>query len=41
MPDALDPRRRDRGIEAPALPPAVPRKLCTDCGLSRTADPGR
>ncbi|WP_373488190.1 coenzyme F420 hydrogenase/dehydrogenase beta subunit N-terminal domain-containing protein, partial [Blastomonas sp.] len=21
--------------------PAVPRKLCTDCGISRTADPGR
>ena len=23
------------------LAPAVPRSLCTDCGLSRTDDPGR
>jgi len=41
MPDALDPRPHTSGIEAPALAPAVPRKLCTDCGLSRTTDPGR
>ncbi|MFP4126831.1 MAG: Coenzyme F420 hydrogenase/dehydrogenase, beta subunit C-terminal domain [Alphaproteobacteria bacterium] len=41
MPDAPDPSRRTRGIEAPTLPPAAPRKLCTDCGLSRTAEPGR
>ncbi len=26
------------GVEAPALSPAVPRGLCTDCGISRTAD---
>ncbi len=29
------------GIWAPALPPAVPRGLCTDCGISRTATPKR
>ena len=26
---------------APAIGPAVPRSLCTDCGISRSADPGR
>lgn len=26
---------------SPRLNPAVPRDLCTDCGLSRTEDPGR
>jgi coenzyme F420 hydrogenase subunit beta len=41
MPDALEPRPHSSGIEAPELAPAVPRKLCTDCGLSRTAAPGR
>jgi coenzyme F420 hydrogenase subunit beta len=41
MPDALEPPPRTRGIEAPALAAAAPRKLCTDCGLSRTADPAR
>jgi len=25
-------------VSAPALAPAVPRDLCTDCGISRTAD---
>ncbi|MEM6743088.1 MAG: Coenzyme F420 hydrogenase/dehydrogenase, beta subunit C-terminal domain [Pseudomonadota bacterium] len=25
----------------PVLPDAAPRKLCTDCGISRTDDPGR
>jgi coenzyme F420 hydrogenase subunit beta len=29
------------GIWAPALPPAAPRGLCTDCGVSRTEDPKR
>jgi coenzyme F420 hydrogenase subunit beta len=28
-------------IFAPALGPAVPRTLCTDCGISRTAEPKR
>ncbi len=28
------------GVWAPPLPPAAPRGLCTDCGLSRTATPG-
>ena len=41
MPDAPEPGACARGIEAPALAAAVPRKLCTDCGLSRTRDPGR
>jgi coenzyme F420 hydrogenase subunit beta len=41
MPDAPEPRAHPSGIDAPALPPAVPRRLCTDCGLSRTAEPGR
>ncbi len=41
MPDAPDLSPRTRGIEAPTLAPAAPRKLCTDCGLSRTAEPGR
>jgi len=27
-------------VWAPPLPPAAPRGLCTDCGLSRTAQPG-
>ena len=27
-------------VWAPPMPPAVPRGLCTDCGLSRTAQPG-
>lgn len=27
------------GVWAPSLAPAVPRGLCTDCGLSRTAQP--
>lgn len=26
---------------APPILPAVPRSLCTDCGISRTTDPGR
>ena len=26
---------------APPILPAVPRSLCTDCGISRTAEPGR
>lgn len=26
---------------SPALAPAVPRKLCTDCGVSRTSEPER
>lgn len=29
------------GIEAPPLPPAASRGLCTDCGVSRMADPSR
>ncbi|NBB68976.1 MAG: coenzyme F420 hydrogenase [Alphaproteobacteria bacterium] len=41
MPDAPDPSPRSPGIEAPAVAPSAPRKLCTDCGLSRTAAPGR
>ena len=28
-------------VWAPPMPPAVPRGLCTDCGLSRTAQPGQ
>ena len=28
-------------VWAPLLPPAAPRGLCTDCGLSRTAAPGQ
>jgi coenzyme F420 hydrogenase subunit beta len=30
-----------RGVDAPALAEAVPRTLCTDCGVSRTTDPKR
>lgn len=33
--------RPEPGIEAPALPVAVPRGLCTDCGVSRMAEPAR
>lgn len=29
------------GVFAPPLPPAAPRGLCTDCGVSRTAAPKR
>ncbi len=29
-----------QGVTAPPLAAAVPRSLCTDCGLSRTAAPG-
>ena len=29
------------GVWAPALGPAAPRGLCTDCGISRTAEPTR
>ncbi|MFO1069909.1 MAG: Coenzyme F420 hydrogenase/dehydrogenase, beta subunit C-terminal domain [Geminicoccaceae bacterium] len=29
------------GLLAPAVGEAVPRKLCTDCGISRSDDPGR
>ena len=33
---------RDTGMAwAPPVMPAVPRSLCTDCGISRTAEPGR
>jgi len=28
---------RENGLFAPALAPAAPRNMCTDCGLSRTA----
>jgi coenzyme F420 hydrogenase subunit beta len=28
-------------VWAPPIPPAVPRGLCTDCGVSRTAEPKR
>ena len=28
-------------VSAPQFAPAVPRDLCTDCGISRTADPKR
>ena len=28
-------------VWAPPMPPAMPRGLCTDCGLSRTAQPGQ
>lgn len=31
----------DSGVSTPAIGAAVPRGLCTDCGISRTADPGR
>lgn len=33
--------RTDKAIEVPPLPPAVPRGLCTDCGVSRMAEPAR
>ncbi len=29
------------GVWAPEMGEAAPRDLCTDCGISRTADPGR
>ena len=29
----------DPAVTAPSLAPAVPRNLCTDCGISRTASP--
>lgn len=32
---------RDSRIDATAIGPAVPRDLCTDCGLSRTDEPKR
>ena len=28
-------------IWAPPLAPALPRNLCTDCGISRSAEPKR
>ncbi len=31
----------DRGVWRPEFAPAIRRNLCTDCGLSRTTDPGR
>jgi coenzyme F420 hydrogenase subunit beta len=30
-----------KGVRAPAVGPAAPRDLCTDCGISRTNDPKR
>ena len=36
MPDALDAKPEVPGLWAPAMAPAAPRRLCTDCGLSRT-----
>jgi len=43
VPDGGEPRvdLMGEGLVAPALAPAVPRKLCTDCGLSRTRAPER
>jgi coenzyme F420 hydrogenase subunit beta len=35
---ATRPRGGDR-VTIVELPPAVPRSLCTDCGISRTSDP--
>ncbi len=35
------PEDGDAGLWAPPLAEAVPRGLCTDCGLSRTAEPKR
>ena len=32
----LDGHRTAPGLTAPTPPPALPRRLCTDCGLSRT-----
>lgn len=31
----------DEAVDTPPLPPAAPRGLCTDCGVSRMAEPGR
>lgn len=43
MPDGLKRYKTDAGAPIFALAPAaaVPRGLCTDCGISRTNDPGR
>ncbi len=37
MSDTLQPA--DASVWAPPVGPAAPRELCTDCGVSRTADP--
>ena len=36
-----DPQALDGSLWAPAVGPAAPRGLCTDCGISRTAAPRR
>ena len=36
-----DPQPLDGALWAPAVGPAAPRGLCTDCGISRTAEPRR
>ncbi len=36
-----DPQPLDGPLWAPAIGPAAPRGLCTDCGISRTAEPKR
>ena len=36
-----DPLPLDGPLWAPPVGPAAPRGLCTDCGVSRSADPGR
>ncbi|MEJ2603815.1 MAG: Coenzyme F420 hydrogenase/dehydrogenase, beta subunit C-terminal domain [Gammaproteobacteria bacterium] len=37
----MTPGRQPAGLRAPPVADAVPRDLCTDCGISRTADPKR
>ena len=38
---SADPRPSGSGVWRPALSAAPARNLCTDCGVSRTADPKR
>ncbi len=37
----MDGEANDTGVWAPAMGEAAPRGLCTDCGISRTAEPKR